>query len=90
METLFTTLQFAFTSKSKAIKPNEIKVKLVIQDKIYELDDNNRICFKPDYPSSLVNYGESIILFHNDKVLCTFNYLIHIHSFTPLMATSLT
>ena len=79
METLFTTLQFAFTSKSKAIKPNEIKVKLIIQDKIYELDDNNRIGFKPDYPSSLVNYGESIILFHNDKVLCTFNYLIHIN-----------
>ena len=79
MECLLTIIEFIFINEKGTIKESEIVFKFELQNEKFKLNKKNQIKFQPKCPKSKIYYGESITLFHNQKELCTFQFLIYIN-----------
>ena len=80
MESLITILQFAFTSVN-SINPKELKFLFGSEEEKqeHELNKDNRIALKPEYPKSCVYYFETITVKYKNNKIFDFQFLVYIN-----------
>ena len=79
MDSLLTVIEFIFVSSTNEIKPNEFSFQFFLDGEEFKLNEKNQITFIPKCPRSKIYYGETITVLYNNKILCSFHFLIYIN-----------